>query len=138
MKIRFFGDSWLWSWYYKATSSTIKSKLRSEEGLPIFEIYLNYLGIDIEHHNTPGNDFDRTVETILTTTNHEGIKYNIVFFSSLLRRNSRLLETTKNYKQLLSTWNSYVVEHLTNINQWAEQNNQEVFHLLRYNQLYLD
>lgn len=125
--IRFFGDSWYWCWF----PNSIKSKKLLElkylrEGYPILKMYLDALNIKSITHNSPGNSFEKTTESILATTEHDNIKYNVVFYSSIVRRTNFLQEESKNYKQFIRNLDKKVEICLDKIQEWAEHNEQQV------------
>lgn len=130
MKIRFFGDSWYWSWYptHLIQSQLLKNRLKNRGGYPAMEVYLNNLGIDCVTHNRPGSDFENTVKSIVKTTDHTDIKYNVVFFSSHIRNyDYENVFNMNNYKEFIEKFNNLTVSMLSTIQKWAEENNQEVF-----------
>lgn len=130
MKIRFFGDSWFWNWGAQTLkSSQMKKFVDSSGGFPIVEIYLKFLGIDCERHNRQGNTFLDTTQSILEQTDHNDVKYNIVFFSSHIRRNTEQwidYFDFSDYNKFIDQFNTRTLYLLDEIQNWAEKNNQQV------------
>lgn len=127
MKLRFFGDSWYWSWYYGVfKSKSLNKKLLNNAGFPALEAYFKYLGYESICYNSPGNSFVDTVNEVLATTEHTDIKYNIVFFSSHMRGFTYLNPDVTNYETFIRQYNTITIKNLSNLNMWAKENNQEV------------
>lgn len=130
MKIRFFGDSWYWAWYPPnlIKSQALKKCLKNDKGYPAMESYFNRAGINCVTHNRPGCSFEDTVNSIIRTTECSDIKYNVVFFSSHFRNREHEKEfNTSNYKEFINSFNDQTVSILNEIQEWAEENKQEVF-----------
>lgn len=134
MKIRFFGDSWYWAWLGGGPrSKTLKNLVNYSEskGIPFYKIYLESAGINCVNYATPGYTFLETTKTILSTTDHTDIKYNVVFFSNLIRRQPQEHQwkdeiDVSNYETFINQYQLKVVSLLEEIQGWAEQNNQQV------------
>lgn len=139
MKIRFFGDSWYWTWYptHLIKSQLLKNCLKNNTGYPAIEVYLNNVGIDCITHNRPGRPFYDTVDSIIKTTDHTDVKYNVVFFSSHFRnRRHEKKFNLSNYKEFIDSFNTQTISMLSEIQEWAEENNQEVFLIGGHSTLY--
>lgn len=129
MKIRFFGDSWYWGWCSHSLKSQMLTNL-GKKGFPFFEYYLKELNIDYITHCVPGNSFSLTTDSILNINNDSDVKYNIVFFSSHIRRNRREWINEFdffNYENFINQFNQKTILLLEKIQSWAEENNQQVF-----------
>lgn len=137
MKLRFFGDSWYWSWFYddrSFKSKKVRSVISHTSGFPAIEAYANRLGIQCIHHNRPGSDFYQVVSTIKSTNDHVGIDYNVVLFSSLFRGKGSVIENgnvfeyfcVKDYDQFVKKWEYDVLMLLKEIQNWALEHNQIV------------
>ena len=127
MNIRFFGDSWYWSWYWNELKSTaVKNKLINNAGFPALEAYFNYLGVNCISYNQPGSSFSNTVRTVLDSHDHSDVEYNIVFFSSHLRRTTinDMPLTSKN--KFIKEFDLITIKELTKLQSWAKENNQQV------------
>jgi hypothetical protein len=126
MKIRFFGDSWYWSWF---ENDVIKSNALSkyERRLPILEWVLEKSGVTTMVYNEPGGCFRLTTNTIIESTNdNEGTIYNVVFVSAPYRGDDIKNHDTTNYDNFIQDWDSTIVTCLTQIQKWAIKNNQQV------------
>ena len=127
MNVRFFGDSWYWSWYWKEIKSdAVKNKLIHDAGFPALESYLNYLGVNCISYNVPGKSFSTTVETVLSVSKDDSVKYNIVFFSSHLRPCCSDNICTTSFTQFKKDFDSLTKNHLVKLQTWAKENNQEI------------
>lgn len=124
-KIRFFGDSWFWNWYYPDMKSTAIKKVLLEQGFPAIAAYLKYLDIEPICHNLPGRNFEQTVIDVLSTENHDDIKYNVIFIASIFRRNHHRLDVT-NYTNFIKAWDAILISRLTELQNWAQKNNQQI------------
>lgn len=129
MKLRFYGDSWYWSWFYTTTwkSRSVKDLVVHTSGFPALKIYFKHLGVDCEHDNHPGTTFYQTVDRVVNSKIDPNIDYNIIFFSSLIRGDdpTHHFDVT-NYKKFIEKWNSDIVELLNRLQCWADQNNQKI------------
>jgi hypothetical protein len=126
MKIRFFGDSWCWSWLEndRIKSSTLK---KYDRRFPILEWVLDKSGISVITHNAPGACFRQTTKTIVESeNNNEGIIYNVVFVSAPYRNVDINLCDVTNYDKFMYDWDSTIIKCLTQIQEWAHKNNQQV------------
>lgn len=127
MNLRFFGDSWYWSWYWQEfKSSTVKNKLVNSAGFPALEAYFNYLGVNCITYNQPGNSFANTVGSVLNSSDHQDIKYNIVFFSSHLRRTTANSITLTSKDKFIKEFDLITIAELTKLQIWAKENNQQI------------
>lgn len=131
-KIRFFGDSWYWCWYTKnqLKSNAVQSKFYNPDvfAFPAFDCFLNFLNYSCINHCAAGKDFYQTVDTITNITEHDDIIYNVVFFSSLVRRVNlkENLDKVTNYKNFIDNFNDGTIKLLQKIQDWAEKNNQQI------------
>jgi hypothetical protein len=131
MRIRFFGDSWYWSWFYRGgyveiKSNYVKNTLRKEQGFPVFEAYLKFFDIDCEFHNEEGTTFIENVNKILNTTDQSNIKYNVLFFSSLLRMDGNNSLPVDSFQKFTEAWDTTVIYGLQKLQEWAEKNDQHI------------
>lgn len=131
MKIRFFGDSWYWGWMFEIPKSKTLKKIEETPpgAIPFFKVYLESVGIECVSHNCPGSSFFDTTDSIIKTTDHKDIKYNVVFFSSLMRRHHEQWKDQfdfSNYDIFISQYNSKVLDLLKKIQKWAEIHDQQV------------
>ena len=125
-KIRFFGDSWYWSWVSDdiIKSSTLK---QYDRRFPILEWALDKSGIGAITYNAPGACFRATTNTIVNSTdNLEDIVYNVVFVSSPYRNDDIKKCDITNYDNFMQDWDSTIVTCLIQIQKWAIENNQQV------------
>jgi len=140
MKLRFFGDSWYWSWFYPENESGhLKSKLLSNtcyngQGFPILEVYLKYMGIDAINHCYPGFTFTDTVNSVVSKK-AEDVKYNVVFFSSHYRRKDTSLDITS-YYNFLQEWENKTLDGLKLLDSWAKKCNQIILLVGAHSTLY--
>lgn len=131
-KVRFFGDSWYWSWLNTAKSKTFNSyydaqiNVNEHRGLPNLESYFNFFNIDCVQHNHPGSTFLETTDCIINIKENDDIKYNIVFVSSVIRRDTFLKIKHYPYDKILNYINKSTIEALNKIEFWANQYNQHV------------
>lgn len=127
MNVRFFGDSWYWSWYWKEIKSdAISNKLVNSAGFPAIEAYLNYLGVQCISYAEPGNSFTATVDSILSAPENKNVKYNIVFFSSHFRPMCADDISTVSYTKFIEDFDLTTKKQLTRLQDWAKKNNQEI------------
>lgn len=134
MNIRFFADSWFWTWYGKHTfkSKDIKAWAESEgfelhDALPTMDGILNRLGHNSISFVEPGINFYGIVDTVCDQTSHENIKYNVVFFTNLFRYRDQIGSfDVENYDRFMEKWNVDVVVLLERLQDWAEKNDQQV------------
>ncbi len=134
MNIRFFGDSWFWTWYYKNSfkSKTIKKWAATtgfdhHDALPTLSVILNELGHNVISYNKPGDNFYDTVDKVCSLVFHKDIKYNVVFFSNLFRYKEQLRSfNVHNYDKFMKKWNEDIIILLERLQKWAELYNQEI------------
>lgn len=135
MKLRFFGDSWYWSWFFNVSwkSKEINSLIFNKFGFPSLEIYLNHLGIECEHFNFPGKSFyTTTMDVISLVKANPTVDYNIIFFSNLIRFSSFVKEElplpfdVSNYDNFMYKWKSDVKNLLIKLDKWANSKNQNI------------
>lgn len=130
MKLRFFGDSWAWSWQ-PISSKIITNCLLSEHAnktigpIPFIEIYLKYFGIDSVVHNKPGSDFEEVVRSVLSSTDHSNIDYNIILVPSIWRGIGDT-PTLSNHETFIKEWNEKLKQQLTILNNWTLKHNQKI------------
>lgn len=133
MKLRFFGDSWYYTWYHGPDMFPIKStKLKKKmvsHGFPIYELYANGLGIECINKTKPKKNFYQTTKDIITSVDNEGITYNIVFFSSLIRNVKETVEVYNyditNKKNFLDKYRNDTIKSLEQIQEFAKTHNQQ-------------
>jgi hypothetical protein len=127
MNLRFFGDSWYWSWYWQEfKSNAVKNKLVSSAGFPALEAYFNYLGVNCISYSQPGNSFSKTVSTVLNSNDHSDIQYNIVFFSSHLRRGAINDIDISSRDKFIEEFNLKTISELNKLQVWAKENKQQI------------
>lgn len=132
MKLRFFGDSWCWSWAFDVPgplANAIISKRSHDYGasLPLLSWFLTGLGIDCEIVGKPGSAMRNIHDFVINTTNNDGVNYNIVFVSSPYRSVNINELPLHNYDSFMKQWNDELVDTLQGISRWAEEHNQVVF-----------
>jgi len=131
MKLRSFGDSWYWSWYYRKPfkSLAIRSTLHQESGLPTLESFLKFYGVDCHTENEPGCTFYRTVEKITQECSVDPVvDYNIVFFSNLVRGDNWKNHTFDftNYQSWMKKWKQDCYNLFVQLEEWSKRNNQKI------------
>jgi hypothetical protein len=131
MKVKFFGDSWYWAWFYPNSSwksSLIRNKMKlpaPSGSFPAIESYFNYLGVECCHENCPGDSFYQVVDKVIQSQIDNSVDYNIVFFSNLIRRLPNDFDYT-NYEKLMLKWETDLLCLLEKLKSWAESNQQQI------------
>jgi hypothetical protein len=134
MKLRFFGDSWCWSWLPKESIKsnallTYSFGISDSVPLAILEWSLKNSGIETLTFNNPGACFKHTTETILDVhqvNNINDASYNIVFVSAPYRDIHDIPPYLTDYDKFIDAWDSTIVDCLVKIQQWAVDNDQQV------------
>lgn len=131
MKLRFFGDSWYWSWYYQKPfrSNIVRSYLHENTGLPTLEAFFNQFGIDCYHENEPGCTFYRTVDKITKECAIDPtVDYNVVFFSNLIRGDnfSEHCFDLTSYDKFMEKWQKDCFDLLSALDIWSRAYNQKI------------
>lgn len=130
MKLRFFGDSWAWSWQPISSKRIADCFLKDQSNkttgpIPFIEIYLKHFGIESVIHNQPGLDFENVVRLVLDSFDHSTVDYNIILVPSIWRGLGNT-PTLSNHDKFIEEWNAKLKQQLSILNDWAIKHNQTI------------
>jgi hypothetical protein len=94
--------------------------------IPTIEWTLSNLGIESVMQAKAGNTIQLTTKSMLQTTDHENITYNIVMVSSPYRPINIDEFDVRNYDNFMNKWNATIVDCLTQMQKWGQENNQHI------------
>jgi len=129
MKLRFYGDSWYWSWFYlnKWKSQAVKNSIVKTSAFPALELFFKNYGVDCINECEPGWSFHQIVNKIENSKINRSVKYNIVFFSNLIRGDDPTHSfDVGSYENFITKWKADTIDLLQRLQKWADQNDQQV------------
>ena len=126
MKIRFFGDSWAWTWFTDSNKHLYKNILSLndsyKDGVSLTKILLELMGHEVTLHNVPGTGPLHTKEVIKETlSNLSSVEeeYWIWQISCTLRGDTYNSFDFSSIEKFISSYDAKTLEHLQEVNDFG-------------------